>query len=833
MNRLLLLVLSLVALGLGACADNPAPPSPRVGKRAQALTTIASGDEETISVNARAIGQTFTVPDRDIVLRRIQLGAGFGGARYQARLYPWDSGSGRPTGSAVWISAPQTADAVLFGTGDVALEAGRAYAFLLAPIDPGSPVFTCEAACIRPNGDTRDIVWRECSPDPRLALENAGAQCALWKPDSVPNGEPTCVAVPGPATCAGPTAHRTFATSPYPEGAAIGSDLADVDWTTKAWTVFAYDFTFRAELVSAPSIALASSAPSAIWGQSFVLTATLPKGVSGDITFVDQGAGATIGSAPVDGSGAAKLLVPGKSIAVGTYHITAVYPGDANFGTATSAPLTQVVSRTGTTTTLSLGPSPAVQGQAVTLTAIVEASVSSVIPTGKVAFFDSTQLLGTVTLDPGGRAELVTRALTAGAGEVRAVFTPADAAFTSSESRAPYDVRAAATSTTLTSSLNPSPRGGDVSFTARVAAVAPGAGTPAGTVTFTDEATGSSLGTIALDASGMAIVTARAFTLAVGLHTIRATYAGEARYLTSTTTLNQRVATEGVTMALSVAPTPSKLGELVTLTASISGSAGTPTGAITFKDGAAVLTSVGLVKGSASALTAALAIGSHTLTAEYEGDATYAATTATATHHVMGVATVTLTSSRTPSLADESVTFTVKVEGNGGEPTGGVELLEGTTSLGRATLAAGTVTFTPAALTPGSHSLIARYEGDANFPPASSAALVQEVRAQVTPASDAGADPPPVSLSDAGADPPPASVSDAGAQAPDAGEVPAVSDPSSAEGGSSGCAAGARPDGGAPLLALLAALALIARRSSSAPPRLVRCSRFRCRSSGR
>jgi hypothetical protein len=90
-------------------------------------------------------------------------------------------------------------------------------------------------------------------------------------------------------------------------------------------------------------------------------------------------------------------------------------------------------------------------------------------------------------------------------------------------------VNQAATSTTLASSLSPSVFGKKVTFTARVAAVAPGTGTPTGSVTFYDGST--TLGTATL-VSGKA--TFATTTLTRGSHMITAVYSGDPSYTTST-----------------------------------------------------------------------------------------------------------------------------------------------------------------------------------------------------------------------------------------------------------------------------------------------------------
>src|SRR5579859_4369763 len=81
------------------------------------------------------------------------------------------------------------------------------------------------------------------------------------------------------------------------------------------------------------------------------------------------------------------------------------------------------------------------------------------------------------------------------------------------------------TTTGITSSANPSVFGQSVTFTATVSPVAPGAGTPTGTVTFLDG--GSPVGTGTLS-GGVATFTTSA--LAVGSHTITTSYGGDTNF---------------------------------------------------------------------------------------------------------------------------------------------------------------------------------------------------------------------------------------------------------------------------------------------------------------
>jgi autotransporter-associated beta strand protein len=99
----------------------------------------------------------------------------------------------------------------------------------------------------------------------------------------------------------------------------------------------------------------------------------------------------------------------------------------------------------------------------------------------------------------------------------------------------PDYVSQTATTTTVSSSLTPSPVGQAVTFTATVAC---SAGTPTGTVTFKDGAT--TLGTGTLNGSGAATFSTSALT--TGTHSISVVYAGSTYCLTSTSpTLSQVV----------------------------------------------------------------------------------------------------------------------------------------------------------------------------------------------------------------------------------------------------------------------------------------------------
>jgi uncharacterized delta-60 repeat protein len=89
----------------------------------------------------------------------------------------------------------------------------------------------------------------------------------------------------------------------------------------------------------------------------------------------------------------------------------------------------------------------------------------------------------------------------------------------------------AATTTALVSSPNPSVVGQSVTLTATVSAVSPASGIPSGAITFWNTTAGTTLGTGAVNASGVA--TFATTTLAVGTHDLGAVYGGDSQFFSS------------------------------------------------------------------------------------------------------------------------------------------------------------------------------------------------------------------------------------------------------------------------------------------------------------
>lgn len=170
----------------------------------------------------------------------------------------------------------------------------------------------------------------------------------------------------------------------------------------------------------------------------------------------------------------------------------------------------------------------------------------------------------------------------------------------------------------------------------------------------------------------------------------------------------------------------------MTLTATVSGSS--PTGSVVFSDGGTTLGTVSVSSGLASFTTSTLAVGSHSITAQYSGDGSNASASSGSVSVSIGKSSpaITLSSSTSSLNQNQSLTLTATLTG-GNSPTGSVSFRDGSTLLGTANLSGSSVTLTTTTLAAGSHSLSAVYLGDSNNNGLSSAAITVSV-SSVSPA---------------------------------------------------------------------------------------------------
>jgi hypothetical protein len=205
---------------------------------------------------------------------------------------------------------------------------------------------------------------------------------------------------------------------------------------------------------------------------------------------------------------------------------------------------------------------------------------------------------------------------------------------------------------------------------------------------------------------------------------------------TAQTTLTLDVALSSTfqptTLALSAAMNPAPVGGPATVTATLTFASGSPTGLVSFFEGATLLGSSAVASGRASFDVSALALGNHRLTALYGGDATYGGSVAPELSLDVVLAPTTTTVSKVGAQVVVEVTSAVALV------DGDVSLsIDGTTTT--VTLEADGRARAMAPTSVGTHTLQANYLGTSRFAASMSSVETFTVEAPVV---DAGATEP-------------------------------------------------------------------------------------------
>jgi hypothetical protein len=490
-----------------------------------------------------------------------------------------------------------------------------------------------------------------------------------------------------------------------------------------------------------PRVAFNVAPNPSVFGQEVTLSAqittdvVLPGGLpgipTGKIAFEDDTAQLQIVAVvdlAADGTAQYKGTLP-----AGPHHLRARYRGADDYATAVSSPVTLVVDKAPTQTTLAAAPAATVFGQQLTLTATLAVPLPGAgTPTGLVSFFDQGRPIGTGTLNAAGTtASLAITSLAVGSHAFTATYAGDQSFATSTSAPTSRSIEVATAQVALASDVNPSAFGQAVPLSVTVSAVAPGAGTPGGTVILREGTT--TLATLTFT-NGMAATTVAS--LGVGSHTLTANYAGDGSFGTATTTLVQVVAPAASATSLAAAPSPSTFGQAVLLTATLTAVApgvGTPGGGtVTFRDGVTVLgTPQPVTSGRATLSTTALGAGVRNLTASYSGDTSFGGSTGAFSQPVgRSAITLALTTSPNPSMYGQPVTVTVAgaaVAPGSGFPTGSVTVVIDGMVLGSAGFGTdGVASLAPVSNLPaGPHQLVATYGGDGNILPGTTTASHQ------------------------------------------------------------------------------------------------------------
>jgi len=263
----------------------------------------------------------------------------------------------------------------------------------------------------------------------------------------------------------------------------------------------------------------------------------------------------------------------------------------------------------------------------------------------------------------------------------------------------------AKTSTCLTSSPNPSDLGQSIKFTANV-----NPNTATGNVTFYDGNTVLNSNVPLVNGSA----TINVSNLTVGSHSISASYNGNSSFASSTSnTIIQKVLGK-TTITWPYKPNPCNFGQSCTFSVQVGWQGpDTPTGYVTFNDGANIIGTCNLSNTGIVTLSCYLSAGSHNITAIYSGDNNNDGNTSDIVNQTVNKvnSTITLVSSPKSTNSKTTVTFTATVIPS--TATGVVVFKDGNTTLGMGTLNGGKATFSTS-LSAGIHSITAVYSGDEN-----------------------------------------------------------------------------------------------------------------------
>jgi hypothetical protein len=251
--------------------------------------------------------------------------------------------------------------------------------------------------------------------------------------------------------------------------------------------------------------------------------------------------------------------------------------------------------------------------------------------------------------------------------------------------------------------------------------VTSGAGIPGGTVTFYRDVS-IFLGAIPLDATGFATLSTAA--IPGGTHAVSAYYEGSPNFSAkgSAISANQTVQAAATSAWLATTPNPSAPGASATLSCTVTSPAGQPTGSVQFRDGTALLATVAAPSSAStwSTATSALTNGIHSLSCAYLGDGNFSPSDSAAISHQVGTISTTTSVTATPTTATygQSVTLRAAIVAASAAsvpPSGTVTFLDGTETLGTASLVSGVATLGVSVLKVGSHPITARYSGDAIY----------------------------------------------------------------------------------------------------------------------
>ncbi|MET3960628.1 hypothetical protein ABIE44_000562 [Marmoricola sp. OAE513] len=465
------------------------------------------------------------------------------------------------------------------------------------------------------------------------------------------------------------------------------------------------------------------------------ITPVVGSNPGGTVQFLVNGA-ALGGPVAVSGNTASVTVNNTGAIGLGNHTVQAVYNGSALFGTSSSptVPFRIRVPLLGSTASLSVTPNSTVYGQGVTLSSHITTTSGSGNPTGTVTFKEGGTVYGSAPVNGSGDASIVVTDIPVGAHSITASYSGDDEYNSANSSPGSLNVAKADVTVTATTSDSSTVTGEAVDFGVSVAAVAPGAGLPDGTVQLVVD--GNNVGAPVALVGGVANFDP-VTSLKAGNHTVAVAYSGSSNYKTGNDTLSQSVTKADTATVVTISPSPSSEDQNVNITANVGAVApggGAATGLVSFTADGDPIGSAPLNPSSGGAAAtlqiSTLAPGTHTIVATYDGDDDYNGSVSPGKNHTVieGAAIVatktTVVSSQNPSVYGEFVSFTATVvdddevndgpDGAGDVPEGAVQFSIDGTDVGIPVEVGPDGTATSplvASPEPGDHTVIAAFIG--------------------------------------------------------------------------------------------------------------------------
>jgi hypothetical protein len=435
------------------------------------------------------------------------------------------------------------------------------------------------------------------------------------------------------------------------------------------------------------------------------------------------------------------VLMPANS-ALTTHTLQAVYPNNTDYTSVASPGSTSTINIVKSTPFVKLTPATntPLPGASLLLTASISPQVTETMaPGGFVDFYMDGGWIGTSQVTAGSPAStaiftMTAPALSTGTHTLLAQYG-GDNNYGSGNSVGVFITPTQVTpQLTLTpATLTPNPGASDV-LTATLAQTNSSGALPSGGISFLLDGIQVGWGALVNGTTATYNLTAPL----TGTHTIQATYIGDGNFLPASSTVQNLTVTKIVTI-LNITPFTTTLaagGSVqfnVTITPASYLAAGTPSNTVTFLlDGVTTLATVNVTQGAPSTPSTATytltapSIGTHTVTATYNGDTYYA--TGSVTSGTITVAKIATTITATPATLTPAVGDLMNVVLSVAYPATTPSTLTptGTTianvdnygsGYGTALSASNpaTVTVVVSPYSAGAHTLTASYEGDTNF----------------------------------------------------------------------------------------------------------------------